>query len=186
MLARDRDEFILAIAADWKAGGGKIEHFGRHGEEGHSAFSKVLAELRQEIPECVRGENVRDRETGDVHQSATNLQRRARLVLRGMTGWRRARDDRGNVALTRIVWDETAKNRVTLKVVCPPNLTDPVSRRRYSVGGLKIGDKISVPANLNHERPRRLEPVDEFWRNRLRDGDVKAVGKLRPAVKKVS
>ena len=81
---------------------------------------------------------------------------RLRMVMSGRVGWDRESG-------SRTVWDSRA-GLITLRVTA-----------MVTLGGVKPGETITVPARLNFEKPRRLEPVSEYWRNRLQDGSVRSL-----------
>jgi hypothetical protein len=167
----DLDQFIKAIAQIYVQAGGKITGFVRHGEDAHSPFAKFLAYLRSVLPEPLRCRDLRDRDTGDVYVTPTNLLRHARAVVHGKRDWHP--EDGGDLRL--IEWDRTHCDTLRLRVVGPQGFRDD-KRKRFTLRHRKIGEVFSVPANWNYEYPRRLEPVDLYWKKRLAEGAVSIVG----------
>jgi hypothetical protein len=167
----DLDQFIKVIAQIYVQAGSKITGFVRHGGDAHSPLAKLLAYLRSVLPEPLRCRDLRDRDTGDVYVTPTNLLRHARQVVHGKRDWHP--EDGGNLRL--IEWDCGHGDTLRLRVVEPQGLRDD-QRMRFTLRDRKIGEEFAVPANWNYERPRRLEPVDLYWKKRLAEGAVSIVG----------
>ena len=167
----DLDQFIKVVAQIYVQAGGKISGFVRHGGSAHSSFAKFLAYLRSVLPEHLRCRDLRDRDTGDVYVTPTNLLRHARPVVHGKRDWHP--EDGGNLRL--IEWDRSRADTLRLRVVEPQGLGDD-QRQRFTLRYRKIGEEFSVPAIWNYERPRQLEPVDLYWKKRLAEGAVSTVG----------
>jgi hypothetical protein len=79
---------------------------------------------------------------------------RLRTVMGGRVDWDRESG-------SRTVWDSRA-GLIIMRVTA-----------RVPLRGVNPGETITVPARLNFEKPRRLEPVSAYWRNRLREGSVR-------------
>jgi hypothetical protein len=79
---------------------------------------------------------------------------RIKVVMHGQVGWDRE-------AGVRCFWEKRA-GFIALRVIAD-----------VALAGVDPGETIAVPARLNFEKPRRPEPVSEYWRNRLQDGSVR-------------
>jgi hypothetical protein len=148
------DEFIEALAGYYRALGGSVELRGRHYEATDHPFEKFLRHIFEALPVDRRP------------HSTKALVKRVRTIVGGKLDWSGSSDSR--------LWDSEAGLHVTLRVVAPPDLTRAL-RKRFSIGGRKIGERFLVPANLTFEKPRLLEPVSNYWRKRLREGSVKII-----------
>jgi predicted DNA-binding transcriptional regulator AlpA len=159
-LARALDDLLSCLPIDFEAAGGSASVFGQNHGPQTAPYAAFLGHIWHRLPPPPRRPN-----------SAEEFVSRARKLVNGTVGWARVVD--GNDVSRkdeRRVWDRP--HRMLLRVVDRIDLVDPALRKRFLIHGRKIGERFSVPANWDYDEKRYL-PVNQTWRDRIRDGDVR-------------
>ena len=147
------DEFLEGLAAFYRCAGGSTLLTGQNHTVPDAPFATFLMRVWNALPRSHRP------------ASEKQMMSRTRRLVEHKVDWDRQED-------RRVEWDSRTGHKVVLRIVRPKGLTR-AQIQRFSLGGRKVGEMFSVNANLSYGKPRRLEPVNHFWRKRLKEGSVK-------------
>jgi hypothetical protein len=144
------DDFLAAIVLFYKSLGGTPKLTGAFYRKGAAEQSFESEQPFERFALHIWSRLPRDQRPATEGAMIARL----RMVMSGRVDWARESG-------SRTVWDSRA-GLITMRVTASVTL-----------GGVKPGETITVPARLNFEKPRRLEPVSAYWRERLREGSVR-------------